>query len=380
MADVLASTVRVVPAQEAEIPKRRKVRLYDTWAESLGIPIYRSFAIEDANDVPLGWWEERQCNAAIVQLVGQEYQSEAQIIEIPPGQTLAPYRMALDELVFVLEGRGLASVWAEDREKMSFEWAENSLFMLPGNYFSQMSNAQGDRPARLLLFNNLPIAMTVAGNADLFFKNTYVNTDLLYGAGDGSFYAQATEAPDLKSNSYSYVWRGNFFPDLSMWDQLGDQTYRGGGQRVTLRFSSSANWGHLATFPQGTYKKAHRHGPGVVVVILEGEGYSLLWPAKGADILMARWKKGSLIVPPDQWYHQHFNVGSTPARYIGLHGPVEGLPGGEEYTPARNQIEYPDEIPEIRRLFEEEVASRGSHSLMPEQAYQDRNYEFTFPT
>ena len=377
MADLLSSTVKVVPAQEAAIPKRKKVHIYDTWAESLGIPIYRSFAIEDATDVKLGWWEERQCNAAIVQLVGQEYESEAQILEIPPGQTLPPYRMALDEVVFVLEGRGLASVWAEGREKMSFEWAENSLFMLPGNYFSQMSNAQGDRPARLLLFNNLPIAMTVAGNADSFFKNTYANTDLLYGEQGTSFYARAVRSNDHESDISRYAWRGNFFPDLKMWDQLENQAYRGGGQRVTLFFSSSANWGHVSTFPPGTYKKAHRHGPGVVIVILEGEGYSLLWPEKGADMVMTRWKKGSLIVPPDQWYHQHFNVGPSPARYVGLHGPVDGLPGGEEYTPARNQIEYPDEIPEIRRLFEEEVGSRGFDSLMPEEAYRDRKYEFS---
>ncbi len=379
MADVLSSTVKIVPAQEAEIP-RRKPLIYDAWAESLGIPIYRSFAIEDAADVPLGWWEERRCNAAIIQLVGQEGLSEAQLIEIPPGQTLAPFRMALDEVVFVLEGRGLASVWAEDREKMSFEWAENSLFMLPGNYFSQMSNAQGDHPARLLLFNNLPIAMTVAGNADLFFKTTYVNTDFLYGGQETSFYARAVKATDLESDISRYVWRGNFFPDLKMWDQLENQAYRGGGQRVTLFFSSPANWGHVSTFPPGTYKKAHKHGAGVVIAVLDGEGYSLLWPEKGADIVMARWKKGSLIVPPDQWYHQHFNVGPNPARYVGLHGPVQGLPGRGEYVPAQNQIEYCDEIPEIRRLFEEEVASRGSHSLMPEEAYRDRNFAFAFPT
>ena len=82
--------------------------------------------------------------------------------------------------------------------------------------------------------------MTVTGNIDLFFKSAHANTDLLYGAGDSSFYAKAAEAPDLKSNSYSYVWRGNFFPDLRVWDQLGTQTYRGGGARVTLRFSTSA--------------------------------------------------------------------------------------------------------------------------------------------
>ena len=379
MADAPSKTVKVVPAREAEIPKREPL-IYDRWAESQGVPIYHSFAIEDVAEVPLGWWEERGCNAAIIQLVGQEGLSEAQLIEIPPGQTLTASRKAIDEIAFVIEGRGLASVWAEGLEKKSFEWADNSLFILPSNHYSQLSNAQGDHPARLLLFNNLPIAMTVAGNAGSFFKTSYVDTDLLYGGAGTSFYAQAAKATDAESDISRYVWRGNFFPDLKMWDQLENQAYRGGGQRVTLFFSSPANWGHVSTFPPGTYKKAHKHGAGVVITVLDGEGYSLLWPEKGGDMVMARWKRGSLIVPPDQWYHQHFNVGSTPARYLGLHGPVQGLPGRGEYAPAENQIEYCDENPQIRQLFEEELGSRGTRSLMPDEAYRDRDFVFTFPT
>ena len=376
MADVLASTAEVVPAEQAEIPKRQTL-IYDRWVESLGIPVYRSFALEDAAAVPLGWWADRKCNAAIVHLVGQEGVSEAKLIEIPPGGTLAPSRSPLDELVFALAGRGLASVWAPDREKRSFEWGESSLFVLPANYSAQLSNAQGDRPARLLLFNNLPIAMSVVGNADWLLKNTYADTDLLYGE-DSSFYAEAVEIPITDSRFSNCVWKGNFFPDIAVWDKLGSQAYRGGGERVHFRFTGAANWAHMATFPPGTYKKAHRHGPGVVIVVLAGEGYSLLWPEKGADMVIARWKKGGVFVPPNEWWHQHFNVGSTPARYLAFHGAA-GLPGRGEWDArvGRDQIEFPDEDPQIRRLFEEEVAKRGFHSLMPEEAYRDRNFEFT---
>ncbi|MGH7887561.1 MAG: hypothetical protein ACREPG_06825, partial [Candidatus Binatia bacterium] len=79
---------------------------YDRWMDSVGIPIHRGYFIEDLRTVELGWWDERQCNAAFIQLMGQEGITSATVMEIPPGKTLPPVKFALDEVIYVLKGNG----------------------------------------------------------------------------------------------------------------------------------------------------------------------------------------------------------------------------------------------------------------------------------
>src|SRR5439155_978164 len=106
---------------------------------------------EDLRTLPLGWWEERQCNSAFVQLVGQEGVTSARVTEIPPAKTLPPVKFALDEIIYVVEGRGLTTIWSgEKRPKKSFEWQKHSMFLIPHNYVHRLSNMQGDKPVRLL--------------------------------------------------------------------------------------------------------------------------------------------------------------------------------------------------------------------------------------
>jgi len=131
----------------------------------------------------------------------------------------------------------------------------------------------------------------------------------------------------------------------------------------------------MSVFSTQTYKKAHRHGPGAVIVIPAGEGYSIMWKEGQAKVVIP-WHEGSVFVPPDRWFHQHFNVGVTPARYLAFHRKV----GEREWVEnrQRDQIEYPNEEPWIREKFEAELAKRGLKSRMPKEAYRDRDFEWNY--
>jgi Ethanolamine utilisation protein EutA len=136
---------------------------YDEWMDAQGIPVYRGYFVPDMRAVPLGRWEERGCDAAFVQLVGQEGVSEARITEIPPGETLPPYRMAVDELVYVVSGGGATTLWSDEpgAGRHTFEWADRGMFLVPPNRWRQFSNLRGDQPVGLMSYDYLPLAMSV---------------------------------------------------------------------------------------------------------------------------------------------------------------------------------------------------------------------------
>ena len=133
----------------------------------------------------------------------------------------------------------------------------------------------------------------------------------------------------------------------------------------------------MSVFDARLYKKAHRHGPGRVIVIPVGEGYSIMWE-EGKDKVVVPWHEASLFVPPNKWFHQHFNAGGEPARYLALHPPMQFHGHAEKVEDrAKDQIEYPNEDPFIRKKFEDELGKRGIKSIMPDECYKNPDYEWS---
>lgn len=366
--------VRLEKTIAIDTDARARLLPYDQWVESLGLPVHKGYYVEDVRKLEVAPWPEMGCDAAFIQLAGMEGVADARVTEIAPGAATNPVRFALDEVVFVADGQGLATVWAEGVARKTFEFGPRSLFVIPRGAVRQFANARGDRPVRLVANTHLPVGMSLIPDPTYFFNNSYEDASLLESAED-ELYSVAKRAPGGRGAS----WFGNFFTDLAAWSGLVPHRQRGGGGHVVdIQFPRSEMGGHMSVFPPGTYKKAHRHGPGVVIIIPAGEGYSIMWP-EGEEKVIVPWRESSMFVPPNRWFHQHFNVSVEPARYLALSPmkQVRGL-GDQQTSRLLDQVEYPDEEPWIREMFEEELGKRGLESLMPDGAYRDPHFKWEY--
>jgi len=160
------------------------------------------------------------------------------------------------------------------------------------------------------------------------------------------------------------VWDTNFIADVNQLELLSWDARGKGSTNRMIELSDSSLCAHVSEFQVGRYKKAHRHGPGAHVIIIAGEGYSLMWP-EGEEPQKFDWKVGSLIVPPDMWFHQHFNTGSTPAKYLALrwnsakYWVFRDTGIDANVSNGGNQIETEDELPMVRELFAASLRARG---------------------
>lgn len=354
---------------------------YDEWMNEQGIPVHRGYYIEDLRTIELSPWDLRECNSAFIQLEGMPGVVEGRVQEIPPGSTIKPFKSAVDELVYVLNGQGTTSVWGSNAASPhTFEWSARSLFLIPRNSWAQFSNMQGDRVVRLLHYNYMPLAMSAIPDPEFLLNNPFEQPLPLPSQSEMYSEAQAvTQNHIAEGQAGRTLWLGNFFPDMAVWDKLMHRPGRGSMNRsVYMKAPGSELRAHMSVFPAGTYKKGHRHGPGRVIVIPGGEGYSIMWP-EGEEKVVIPWHEASCFVPPNRWFHQHFNVGANSGRYLALHPPNQFAGYGEKVEDrARDQIEYPDEENWIREKFESELSTRGLTSAMPDEAYRNPDYTWDY--
>lgn len=342
---------------------------YDEFLEQQHIPIHTGYAAE-AKTVEVDDWDLTGGKGAILSLEGHEGLNDIQVHEIPPGEELNEMEPLSEEIVYVLSGSGATHVNYGDDEYV-FEWNEDSMFFLPRN-IRYRHISLSEEPVRFVVDSDLPALFRM-----------YRDEEYIYHGG-GQLFA---DPDDYSSSGRLFIvpgvpgiWEANFIPSISGFDELQDYSSRGaGGANIKFRFPQARSLrAHMSEFPVGTYKKAHRHSGGTSIITISGEGYTLMWPPnEEEDRVRVDWEPGSIVVPPTGWWHQNFNLSDSTARYLALYAPNVG-PDTSFLDPKEpfNQIGYAEEDPEIRELFEEELAKRGIETRMPKKCYTDSDHDF----
>lgn len=362
---------------------------YEQWMANEGVPIHQGYSIPNLRALEVKPWPRLGVKGALIDLQGAEGTDGAYLFELEAGASTHPLRYMFEEAIFVLEGEGETTVWQEGGQKQSLKWKKGGLFSPPLNCWRQHFN-RGRTRSRLISVTDAPLVIDLFHSAGFVFNNDFVfrdrynnepdyftvNQSKLRGAGSAATFGEG------ERGAVSILDTG-FIPDINNLELYEAKSRGFKNKSLEIALSDNAMQTHISEFEVGTYKRAHRHGPGSHVMVLAGVGYTLMWTdvpkySEAPKRVRVDWTDGSLLVPPDRWFHQHFNAGGSAAKYmattwIGGKYFVKALGGGGRThrlntvstKQGGNMVDYTDEDPVVRSMYEEELKKNGIKPQMP---------------
>ncbi len=359
-----------------DLEKYRRDRVlvdpYLEWADGEGVPVIEDFGVDllAAETRP---WARFGCDGAIINLKGRGSYCSTFLFDLKPGGSTAVQRHLYEDVYYVLSGHGSTQVETADGRSHSFEWGPKSLFALPLNAPYRLFNGSGSEPARLASTNNAGMVLNLYHNTDFVFGNEEWFSER--EAADDAWFSGEGEMTAIRPGRV--LWDTNFVPDLSAFELKPWEARGAGSGNMQFILADGVMGAHASEMPVGTYKKGHRHGPGLHIFIVHGEGYSLLWYQGDKDFVRVDWRHGMLYAPPDQMFHQHFDTSQDPARYLAVglgskrYPVIQVRRAGSENNRSDvsikeggRQIEYADQDPRIHALWLREIARTGVQSRM----------------
>ena len=328
------------------------------------MPIHEDFGL-DLLAVETAPWARFGVHGAIVHVKGRGDCMTVFVLELPPGAATIPQRHIYEAAFYVLTGGGSTIVESHGGERHQFEWGPHSVFAPPLNTRYRLFNGSGREPARVAVSCNLPAVLNLFHNESFVFDNP---------APSRNAQARRSISP-ARAISSRCARASTCGRPISCPTPARSRSANGARAAPAPPISSSFSptgvlHSHISEMPVGTYKKAHRHPPDVHIYIISGRGYSLLWNEGDRDPIRVDWRPGWVFAPPDMMFHQHFNGGAEPVRYIAFtQGSVRYPMTAHmrrvyakvdvDVKKGGNQIEYGDQDPRIHRMFVEELARQG---------------------
>ena len=354
--------------------EKTRVFLHDNfldWCDKEPVPVHEDFGI-NLMKIDLAPWDRYGMDGAVCLLKGRDDFNSIFCFELPPGRSSNQMQHIYEEVVYIIEGSGSTTIETPDGQKHSFEWGRNSLFAVPVNSKYQHFNGSGREPARFATVHNFSFLINLFLNEEFIFNNPMTFPERL---GPNGYFTGEGEMIEMRPGSHQ--WETNFVADITNFE-LKDWAARGKGSSSLRWILSDGTIGcHTSQIVTGTYKKAHRHMCGTNVFTIDGEGYSLLWYEDGEDdVVRVDWDHGVVVTPPEQMFHQHFNTGSTPSRYLALQFGTVRYPMtwakkeiwsgnvDKSVEDGGAQIEYENQMPQIHKIWLDDIDKKGITSEM----------------
>lgn len=326
---------------------------YRNWIKTSKVPMIEGYTLYDARAQEVLPWPEIEGRGLYLNFSGNVHM-DAVIYEIPEGKPLAQRRQFYEQVIYVLGGRGYTT-FGEGSQQNRVEWGPDSLFAVPMNLGHRHYNSDPAHPARLLAITSFPFMLQVFGSLDLI---DHLNFDFKDRYNEQPDYYKATKRVRQRWDRTNYV-RNIRDAEVVLWEERGEGNasifWEMAGQTILEP--------HMSEFPTGTYKLGHRHPYEAIIVTLNGKGFTLTGKdsLKEADSVKLDWKAGSVVSPPYFWYHQHFNVGDSKARYLAM---TEGdFPKRLGIPLEVEQIEANQEDPDIKKRFQRALQKGAAQQI-----------------
>jgi mannose-6-phosphate isomerase-like protein (cupin superfamily) len=284
---------------------------YERWVEDdLQVDLHRGYSASSLKTIPVKPWADRGISAAFYDIIGAESLAGMYVGEIAPGQSSKPVRQLCDEVIYIISGRGSATV-DTPKGQISFEWGPRSLFAIPLNHRYQLYNSAGRDPVRFVSVNTIPIVYNLFRDpkfvfgCDWHFDRINADTNL----ADSVLY----KPDDKHERTAVNLHETTFVPDIFAVQRTSFAERGSGNKTVYFELANSVISVHVAEHPGLRFYNPHRHGPSAFVFTLgDGSGYTLMWQEGGKEVRFD-WPKDDIgvVVPPNMWWHGHF--GTSPS-------------------------------------------------------------------
>ncbi|MDQ3817564.1 MAG: twin-arginine translocation signal domain-containing protein [Acidobacteriota bacterium] len=339
---------------------------YRDWTRHTNVPkIDDPYSVYDVVTQEVKPWPEIGGRGLYLNFTGNVHM-DGVIYEIPEGKALVPRQHFYEQVFIVLKGRG-HSLFGAGPRKAKVEWGEGSLFAGPVNVPYRHFNDDSSHPARLLAITSFPFMLQVFGNLDLINNLNFAFKDRYNDEPD---YFSKTERVRKRWDKTNFV-KDIRNAEVVPWPERG-------GENASIFWDMSGNTilePHMSEFEVGGYKLGHRHPYEAIILTLNGKGFSIAGKEslKESDTQFIPWKAGSVVSPPYFWYHQHFNTGTTKARYFAM---TEGdFPKRLGIPLQVEQIEADREDPEIKKRFERELKKAQATASASNEQMDDHKHD-----